>query len=74
MVTDVSRFSPLVVTWLSAKRVSARAALLMLTRVSSAGECFSARFASSSASARDRISTGANRLREMKGLMPCVPC
>jgi hypothetical protein len=59
IVTDVSRFSPLVVTWFNAKRVSARAELLMLTRVSSAGEFFNARFAISSASALERISTGA---------------
>ena len=74
MVTDVSRFSPLVVTWFSANRVSARAALLMLTRVSSAGEFFNARFAISSASVRERISMGAYRRREIRGLMPCVPC
>jgi hypothetical protein len=49
-VTDVSRFSPDVVTWFTANRVSARAELLIETRVSGAGETDSARFEISSAS------------------------
>ena len=58
MVTDVSRFSPDVVTWFTAKRVSARAALLIETRVSGAGDTASARFAISSASARVTMPAG----------------
>ena len=58
MVTEVSRFSPEVVTWFTAKRVSARAELLMETRVSGAGDTDSARFEISSASCRVRMPPG----------------
>jgi hypothetical protein len=59
ITTVVSRFSPDVVTWLSANRVSARAALVIDTRVSSAGELRNTRCAISCASARDNSVTGA---------------
>jgi hypothetical protein len=75
IVTDVSRFSPDVVTWFTAKRVSARAALLIETRVSGAGETASARFAISSASARVTIPAGVSSdFSAEYELTPSSPC
>jgi hypothetical protein len=73
-VTVVSAFSPLVVTWLIANRVSARTALVMLTRISSATECLRTRLAISSAAARERISTGAYSECGANVLTLSVPC
>jgi hypothetical protein len=80
IVTAVSWFSPLVVDLVERERVSARAALVMLTRVSSAGELASARRAIASASARESRATGSADVSDgmsnsdRGALTPSVPC